>query len=58
VNHNGIPHDQGAMDRGIRNRQIKFHQDLGDVRGEIFFASLGSASSSRSSEICYTGDHP
>ena len=35
-NHNRIPRDQRAIDRGIPNRQIAPHQDFGGVRGEVF----------------------
>jgi hypothetical protein len=45
-NHNDIPHDLRAIDRGIPNRQIASHQDFGGVRAEVFYAYLGSAPSS------------
>jgi hypothetical protein len=35
ANHNDIPQDQRAIDRGIANRQIASQKDFGGARGEV-----------------------
>jgi hypothetical protein len=39
-NHKGVRLDLRAIDRGIPNRQIETHQDIGGKRGDVFFESL------------------
>jgi len=36
-NHIGVRLDPRAIDRGIPNRQIETHQDIGGKRGDVFF---------------------
>ena len=39
-NHNRIPRDQRAIDRGIPIHQIAPYRDFGGARGDVFFADL------------------